>query len=307
MSAINYVDVLGLGAVTVDFVGTIDKWPAEGAKQPLESFSIHDGGLIGTALTAVARLGGKAAFAGKLGTSDMAKRAMSVFKKDGIDTSLVSTVPGAEPIVAFVFTNSGTGHRNIFWTRDGVQYPMPNELPDTRWYERTRVLLIDNECGQAGIATAKIAQMHKIPVVSDIEGTTPHTAEAMAISTHLVISEDFAQAYTAKVDTNDILHALRTFDDQTVIITRGADGCVGIGPEGHFTLPAYKVNAIDTTGCGDTFHGAFALAIARKMKIVDAAKFASAAAALCATKIGGRDGIPTAEQLEIFMNNNQPR
>ena len=60
MNAANYIDVLGLGSVTVDFVGTIDKWPAEGVKQLLESFSIHDGGLVGTALVAVSRLGGRA-------------------------------------------------------------------------------------------------------------------------------------------------------------------------------------------------------------------------------------------------------
>jgi sulfofructose kinase len=302
MNAANYIDVLGLGSVTVDFVGTIDKWPAEGSKQPMKNFSIHDGGLVGTALVAVSRLGGRAVFAGKLGTSDMAKRALQAFKNDGIDTSLVLPTPDAKPIVAFVLTNSITGHRNIFWTRQSVQYPMPHELPDTRWYERARVLLIDYECGQAGIEMAKIARIHKIPVVSDIEDKTQHTSETMAVSTHLVISENFTQAYTGRTDINDMLQTLRTFADQTVIITRGADGCVGIGPEGYFKLPAYKVEAIDTTGCGDTFHGAFALAIARQMKMVEAARFASAAAALCATKIGGRDGIPSLAEVNNLLS-----
>ena len=304
MNTVNYIDVLGLGSVTVDFVGTIDKWPAEGAKQPLEGLSIHDGGLIGTALVAVSRLGGCAAFAGKLGNSDMARRAVQAFRKDGVDTSLVSSTSDAEPIVAFVFTSSLTGHRNIFWTRQGVQYPMPDELPDTRWYERTRVLLIDYECGQAGIAAAKIAKMHKIPVVSDIEGKTQHAAEAMAISTHLIVSEDFAQSYTNKTTLDGMLASLRTNQEQTVIVTCGDRGCVGLGPEGKFALSAYKINVIDTTGCGDTFHGAFALAIAKKKNVIEAAQFASAAAAMCATKIGGRDGIPNAEQLNIFMKNN---
>jgi sulfofructose kinase len=305
MNASNYSDVLGLGSVTVDFVGTIDKWPAEGAKQPLESLSIHDGGLVGTALVAVSRLGGHAAFAGKLGISDMARRAINALQKDGIDTSLVISEPGAEPIVAFVITNTASGHRNIFWTRQSVQYPMPTELPDPQWHERTRALLIDYESSQAGIETAKIARDHKIPVISDIEGKTPYTAKTMAVSTHLVVSEDFAQRYTNKTAVEDMLTSLRTSQEQVVIITCGARGCIGLGPEGKFILSAYKVNAIDTTGCGDTFHGAFALAIARKKTVIEAAKFASAAAALCATKIGGRDGIPTAEQLETFMKHSQ--
>ena len=64
------IDVLGLGAVTVDFLGVIDHWVSEGSKKSLEQLEIHDGGLVGTALVAVARLGGKAAFVGKLGYSE---------------------------------------------------------------------------------------------------------------------------------------------------------------------------------------------------------------------------------------------
>ena len=78
-------DVLGLGSITVDFVGTVKSWPQEGDKRPLETFGIHDGGLVGTALVAFARLGGRAAFAGKLGFSDMAKRALCALEKESID------------------------------------------------------------------------------------------------------------------------------------------------------------------------------------------------------------------------------
>ena len=83
------IDVFGLGSVAVDFVGAVKGWPGEGVKAPLESLSIHDGGLVGTALAAVARLGGKACFAGKLGNSDMARRAIEAFEKDGVNTSFV--------------------------------------------------------------------------------------------------------------------------------------------------------------------------------------------------------------------------
>jgi sulfofructose kinase len=72
-----------------------------------------------------------------------------------------------------------------------------------------------------------------------------------------------------------------------------------------FELPAYQVDVVDTTGCGDTFHGAFALALARKQSVIEAARFASAAAALCATQLGGRAGIPTSEQLEQFLSKHE--
>ena len=297
----NYIDVLGLGSITVDFVCTIENWPAEGVKVPLRSLSVYDGGLVGTAVTAVARLGGTAAFAGKLGSSEMASRAIVALEKEGIDTSYVIRKDGAEPIVAFILTNNLSKERNIFWTRQGVQYPMPDELPEPAWYKRTRVLLIDFESGLSGIEAAKIAGKNNIPVVLDIEQNEDFTTEFLEVSSHIIVSEEFSIPYTGKTDIKDMLVALRVRPEQVVVITRGSKGCSALTPEGIFQLPAFNVNVVDTTGCGDVFHGAYALAIARNKNVKDACVFASAAAALCATKLGGRDGISTAEQLESFL------
>jgi sulfofructose kinase len=300
-----HIDVLGLGSVTVDFVGTVKTWPDKGVKMMLDSFSVCDGGLVGTALAAIARLGGKAAFAGKLGQSEMARRALEALSKESVDTSFVLPTEGAEPIIAFILTSSIDGQRNILWTRQNVQYPMPWEFPDKNWFERTSVLLIDYESGLAGIKAAKIARQYNIPVVIDVERDEPHVGEAMKVSSHIVVSEDFASSYVGKLSTTDMLTALRTDSQQTVIITRGEKGCAGLTEKGMFELPAYQVDVVDTTGCGDTFHGAFALALARKQSVIEAAKFASAAAALCATQLGGRAGIPTAEQLEQFLSKHE--
>jgi sulfofructose kinase len=300
-----HIDVLGLGSVTVDFVGTVKTWPNKGVKMMLDSFLVCDGGLVGTALAAIARLGGKAAFAGKLGQSEMARRALKALSKESVDTSFVLPAEGAEPIIAFILTSSIDGQRNILWTRQNVQYPMPWEFPDKNWFERTSVLLIDYEAGLAGIEAAKIAKQYNIPVVIDVERDEPHVPEAMRTSSHIVVSEDFASSYVGKVNIADMLTALRTDSQQTVIITRGEKGCAGLTEKGMFELPAYQVDVVDTTGCGDTFHGAFALALARKQSVIEAAKFASAAAALCATQLGGRAGIPTAEQLEQFLSKHE--
>jgi sulfofructose kinase len=302
MSNKHYFDVLGLGSVTVDFVGKVKSWPAEGTKLPLQSFSIHDGGLVATALVAVARLGGGACFAGKLGYSEMANRAVSALSKDSVDTLFVIRTENAEPIIAFVFTNTFNGQRNIFWTRNNVQYPLPSEFPVQDWYKTTKVLLVDGESGSVGIQAAKVCGQHGIPVVVDVEKNEPHAGELMAVSTHVIVSQDFAAEYTGKKDIKQMLAALKTMPGQTIIITRGENGCVGLAPDGSFELPAFKVKVEDTTGCGDVFHGAYALALARNQIPLEAARFASAAAALCATKLGGRDGIPTAEQLQSFID-----
>jgi sulfofructose kinase len=301
----NVMDVLGLGAVTVDFVGTVPAWPDRGVKTMLDRFEICDGGLVGTALVAAARLGGKAAFAGKLGRSEMAGRALDALRRESVDTSLVLEVPDAEPIVALILIDRTSGQRNIFWTRRNVQYPMPGEFTEPDWVTRTRVLMIDFESGQAGIEAARLARQHRIPVVIDVERDEPHVAEAMRVSSHIIVSEDFAGPYTGRRNGKDMLAALRSDPGQVVIITRGEKGCVGSTPEGDFARPAFPVDVVDTTGCGDTFHGAFALALARGQTVVAAARFASGAAALCATRVGGRAGIPTAEQLQQFLRERE--
>ncbi len=299
------IDVLGLGSVTVDFVGTVKAWPDRGAKRMLDSFTICDGGLVGTALVAAARLGGKVAFAGKLGRSEMARRALEALRSESVDTSFVIETEDAEPIVAFILTDSTDGQRNIFWTRQNVQYPMPREFPDKNWFRRTSVLLIDFESGLAGIEAARTAKQHNIPVVIDVERNEPHAAEAMSVSSHIIVSEEFACGYTGSGNVAEMLTTLRSNPEQVVIVTRGENGCVGSSKEGEFELPAFAVDVVDTTGCGDTFHGAFALAVARGQPVVSAARFASGAAALCATQLGGRAGIPTAQQLEQFLSKHE--
>ena len=298
----SFFDVLGLGSVGVDFIGTVDCWPEEGNKQLLQSLSIHDGGLVGTALAVASRLGGKAGYVGSLGKSDLANRAIHAFQKDNVDVSLVLRTQDAEPIVAMVMTNIHSGERNIFWTRQGVQYPFPDEISDQKWYEKTKVFLFDNESGQAGLEAAKIARLHGLPIVIDVEKDEPHVNEAMACSNHLVVSKGFATAYTGMEQISDILESLRSSAEQTVIITCGDKGCAGLTANDCFKVPALPIEAVDTTGCGDVFHGAYALAIARGMPVKQAAQFANVAAALSATKIGGRDGIPTLDEVNRSLH-----
>lgn len=295
------IDVLGLGTVTIDSVGTIEQWPGEGTKMPFLDFTVCDGGLVGTALVAVSRLGGRAAFSGKLGFSSSAQHALASFEKEGVDTSFVIREENAEPINAVVITNSVSGERNIFFSRKGVTYPYPEEFVDPQWYQQTSVLLIDYETGKAGIETAKIASQNNVPVVVDIEQEDEYTADLMAASSHVVISEGFAASYTRQKNIHQMLERLKTLPNQVIIITRGQKGCIGLTDDGVFEWPAFQVNVVDTTGCGDVFHGAYALSIARKKSPQEAARFACAAAALSATQVGGRDGIPCQKDVTSFL------
>jgi sugar/nucleoside kinase (ribokinase family) len=296
------IDVLGIGAVSVDFFGTTEGWPDPGGKQRLKSFSVEDGGLIGTALVAVARLGGRASFAGKLGFSEMAERAVGRLEQEGVDTSTLVRSYGAEPAVSVVISDVKAGQRTIFSSLQGVEFPRTSDLPDSLWsLDRTKVLLFDHVSGWAGIEVAKRARSVGIPVVIDAERTLEHIGAALAVSDHIVVPEGFAFAYTGREDLREAVVRLKRAEHQAVVVTRGADGCFGFSSEGFFQIPAFPVDPVDTTGCGDVFHGAYALSLAQSRSVVEAARFASAVAALSTRKLGGRRGIPNLEEVLCLL------
>jgi len=291
------IDVLGIGAVSVDFLGTTDRWPSAGEKQRMQSFSVQDGGLVGTALVTVARLGGTGSFVGELGFSEMADRAVRALGEEGVDTSLVLRTRGCEPCISVVLSVTGEGQRTIFSSQSGVKFPPPESWADLEWFHNAKVLLIDHVAGQAGIEAAKVARKHGVKVIIDAERNTESVAEALWNSDHIVVPHDFASSYTGMKDMKSMLENLRNSDHQTVIVTCGSEGCSGLAGDNIFHIPAYEVQAVDTTGCGDVFHGAYALMVARGQPVVESARIASAAAALSATRVGGRSGIPTLDEV----------
>ena len=91
-------------------------------------------------------------------------------------------------------------------------------------------------------------------------------------------------------------------------MTSGAKGChyLATGARTPNFMPAFKIKALDTTGCGDVFHGAYALALARNLELKERIRFASAAAALKATRPGGQAGIPTLKMVNTLVKRSAP-
>ncbi len=299
-------DVFGIGAIAIDFIGTVNGWPAPGSKNKLNSISIEGGGLTATALTAVARLGGKAAIAANLGFSLTAETAINHLKEDGVDITNVIRKEGSEPVRSFILSEEGQGERTIFFSRDNVSYPSPEAFPDHYWYERSKVLIVDHGTGKAGYETALIANENRLPVIIDAERMEPELDLLLGVSDHIILNKKFGSELTGKNSEEEILNSLRSDLNKTIILTRGAEGLTGIDQQGIFNVPAFKVPVRDTIGCGDVFHGAYALGIARNWEPRKCSIYASAAAALSATQTGGRRGIPSGPELAEFVKNEHP-
>src|SRR5439155_16881243 len=108
---------------------------------------------------------------------------------------------------------------------------------------------------------------------------------------HLVLSIGFARELVRAQEPAEIINRLWTKERNTVVITAGENGCWfkanDLGDKVHHQ-PAFKINVVDTTGCGDVFHGIYAAALAESLPTSRRILLASAAAAIKATQPGGQ-------------------
>ena len=256
-------DVLGFGVVAVDNVVTVDRYPVPDTKVEMLGQQRHGGGLTGTALVAAARLGARAAYCGVLGDDELSRFTLRELEREGVDCTEVLRRPGARPYSAIVIVDQATGQRTILYTRQGVVQRQPEEMSD-ELIGSCRVLFVDYTAGAGGQRAIDLAHTRSIPVVGDIE-----RAFALGIPDlvrkidHLIVGAVFGEQFTGETEPEQMVRALAGPDRACCVVTVGDQGCWYSewgGDVRHF--PAFQVEVVDTTGCGDVFHGAYAACIA---------------------------------------------
>ena len=287
-------DVLGLGAIAIDDLIYVDAYPPADSKARVKDRRRQFGGLAGTALVTVSRLGGRAAFAGVLGNDELSEAAIVGLGREGVDLTHLTVRTGSRPIHSTIVVGAHAT-RNIFFDTTGV-VGADDHLPAADVIRGARVLLVDNFGVDGMIRAAHIARDAGIPIVADFESDdAPSFPALLSLADHLILSSDFAAHLTGSSDPDAIVNCLWRSDRKTVVVTFGADGVRWRsrdgGPPVRFE-PAFSVAAIDSTGCGDVFHGAYALALSRGHTIEACIRVAAAAAAIKATRLGGQEGIP---------------
>jgi sulfofructose kinase len=276
-------DVLGLGCTTVDDVLYVPAYPPLDGKVRVEERRRQCGGLTGAALIAAARLGGRCGYAGRLGVDEQSMYVRSALTSAGIDTSHAPTSEESQVIHSTIIVGRDVGSRNIFFRADG-KIGAHETLPPEAIIQGSTVLLIDHYGMVGNLRAVRIARAAGVAVVADLEReTVPLFAEVLEYVDHLILSERFALRITGTSTPADAARALWTPNRVAVIVTCGEQGCWSMSmdrarqPERH---TAFSVRAADSTGCGDVFHGAYALGLAKRMPLEDRIRFASAAAAL---------------------------
>lgn len=279
----------------------VDNFPDPGSKVQASEFLVTSGGQAGNAAVAVARLGAQCSYIGALGDTDddVANTIAKTFAGEGIDVSRALRVPGARSSVSLILIDK-SGEKMIATRRDtGLKNAAPKD-PAAAVADIDAVLL-DNRYATLTLPICMAAQARGIPRVLDLDKPSPSDDPLVMGSTHVIAS---AEAMRDSTGFKDYGAALKKFGEVYkgfLAVTDGPDGVYWLDGGDVRHLPAFKVEAVDSLGAGDTFHGAFAIALVETGDIVASLRFAAAAAALKCTRFGGMMGAPTRAEVDTFL------
>ena len=297
------MDVLGLGCSAVDELIYVPTFPTPETKLRVSRRERQCGGLTATALVAAARLGAKAAYAGVLGSDADSHFVLDSLKRENVDVQYVCRRPEARPIHSTILVDEARRTRTILFDLAGSTGADPTWPPE-EIIRATKVLYVDHYGIEGMTRAARIARSARIAVVADLERNEwPGFDELLALVDHLIVSQAFAERLTGIADPGKAASSLWRADRQVVVVTAGENGCWYRGKDEELVIhhPAFEVEVLDPTGCGDVFHGAYAAALAHGTPLHERIRFASAAAAIKAMHRGGQAGIPTRSAVEQWL------
>lgn len=298
----NY-DVVGLGQCCIDYLGAVKHYPDINEKEEVSDLTIQGGGPVATAMVTLSRLGASTSFIGKISDD---------YFGDLIKDGLISEFVNIDHIIvekdkrsqfAFIVIEKKTGKRTVLWSRATVSPLRPEEI-NRGTINTSKVLLLDGLEKEGSLAAAEYARDAGVTVVVDAGSMREGVLALVNLSDYFIASDDFARQFSRANDPKTAAIELLGLGAKTVIVTLGEKGSICVTSEIYFYQPAFKVKAVDTTGCGDVFHGAFIFGLLQKWDLNETMRFASATAALKCRKIGGRTAIPDLRDVEEFLEND---
>lgn len=279
----------------------VDKFPDAGSKVQASEFLITSGGQAGNAAVAVARLGGNVSYAGALGdrNDDVANRVVKALEGEHIDVNYAVRVPGAISSVSLILIDEA-GEKTIATRRDeGLSMAVPADA--TAAVATIDAVLLDNRYPNFVMPICAAAKARGIPRVLDLDRAALPDDPLLQACTHVISS---AEALRGSTGLQDLRAALRKLGESYKGFLAVTDGPAGVywldaGTVRH--MDAFKVDAIDTLGAGDVFHGAFAFRLVETGDVIDSMRFAAAAAAIKCTRFGGLMGAATRAEVDAFL------
>jgi len=293
--------IVGIGAVVCDTLMVTDGFPIEDTKMRAESIVRSGGGPCATGLVAAAKLGEAAGFLGDLTDDAAGAFLMADFDRFGVDTSLITVRPGFCSFTSFIILNRKTATRTCVFDRGTLPGTILNEAQKEA-IRNAELLMVDGNDLACAVEAAKYARENGTKVLYDAGGLYTGIEALLPYADYLIPSEEFSLGHTGCASAEEAAKELyRRYSPALVVITQGKKGGIFYDGDKIENYPAFPVDAVDSNGAGDVFHGAFAAALCKGYPIAECCRFASAVSALKCTRVGARNGAPTFEQVQAFL------
>lgn len=295
------IDVLCVGHACYDLVFSLDNHPGADEKVFASALVACGGGPAANAAVAVSRLGCRSAFFGYLGNDIYGQKHLREFIHEQVVTRFI--VRGESPTPLSSILVKPDGNRTVVNYKDDTD-PLKYDSSDISMC-RPRVMLFDGH--EPDLSRHLVAYAHKqqIPTILDAGSVHQGTRELASQVDYLVAAWKFAQNLSGEKEPEKALSQLSGLAP-AVVITLGEKGLVWQNKGTTGRMGAFPVHAVDTTGAGDAFHGAFAAGLAMGKSWPELLKYASAAAALTCSGFGARLAMPDAKKVEQLLNESEP-
>ncbi len=297
--------VIGQGMDAVDWICVLPDYPKYASRVEIGELHKLGGGPCATATALCARYGLKVRFIGRLGDDESGRFSLADLEKEAMDLSCLQIVRGAETQLGIILVDAATGERTVLWKRDPKLVYQEGELK-RECIVAGQLLHLDGQDQTASIQAARWAREAGMQVSLDIDVPQPGVEELLRLTSFLIPSLEFVRKFTGRDDWRQGLLELANLTDGIVATTRGSKGVALVWEGEIIEVPALSVNAVDTTGAGDVFHGAFAYSLFQNWSVGRCLRFANATAGLACKRLGARSGIPTLSEVLTEMAEDQP-
>ena len=292
-----------VGSINRDIVVYADRLPRAGETVFGNRFQQFPGGKGANQAVAARRLGGDVHLVGNVGSDAFGKEMVDFLGGENIDTSAIAVLDTAPTGIAFITVDSGSENcivvvsgANAIWdTRDLAALKM----------ERNDIIISQFEIPLEIIESVfERAKRIGATTILNPAPTKPAPERILSNVDYLVVNEVELEAFSGSavnpVDSTTVYAAMEKLQERgplTIVATLGPRGALVSGPTGRHETRDHTVNAVDTTGAGDCFIGAFAAALAKSDSVADAIDFANKAAAISVTRQGAASSFPTLDEV----------
>lgn len=294
-------NIVGIGACVMDTLVSVPEYPIEDSKLQALSTKVAGGGPVATGLVTAAVLGVSAGYIGQLADDNGGNFLLQDFERYGVETRCITKKAGHRSFTSTIWLSQKGHSRTCVFDRGDLPTWNLNPVQKTA-VEEAALLMVDGNEMQAAVEGARLAKDANVKVLYDAGGLYSGVEELLRLTDYLIPSEEFATKHTGCACAEDAAKELfDRYEPQFVVVTQGKLGGILYDGKELCHYPAFSVEAVDTNGAGDVFHGAFAAALIKGFSPHQCCCFASAVSALKCTGVGARESVPDLETVKQFL------